>query len=393
MKYTTIEKKLDLSKISWENESLAYATHYLHNQTSLEEWCVEEPAAGYFTKNSDFQEWFPIKWDVPFPPPANPKFRFIDLFAGIGGFRIALQSVGGKCVFSSEWDAAAKRTYSKNFGEVPFGNIRQFTGEKVSDVQLDKLIPDHDILTAGFPCQPFSRAGVSSRESLGKAHGFACETQGTLFFDLVRIAKVKRPAVLLLENVRNLKSHNGGETFKVIKQTIEEELGYSFNEQVVDARNVVPQKRTRCFMVCFRDKDIDFKFPSFAGTPKKLRSVLETDIPQKYTISDRLWAGHMRRTKNNLARGTGFTAFEAKIDEPANTLVARYGKDGKECLVPQEGKNPRKLTPRECARLQGFPEKYALPDSDAAAYRQFGNSVPVPVVKKIARNIVKTVEF
>jgi DNA (cytosine-5)-methyltransferase 1 len=197
----------------------------------------------------------------------------------------------------------------------------------------------------------------------------------------------------LLENVRNLKSHNGGETFRIIKQTIEEELGYSFHEQVVDARTLVPQKRTRCFMVCFRDKDVDFKFPSFAGEPKTLKSILEPEALEKYTISDRLWAGHVRRTKNNLDRGTGFTAFEANIDAPANTLVARYGKDGKECLIPQEGKNPRKLTPLECARLQGFPDKYALPDSDAAAYRQFGNSVPVPVVKLIARRIVKTLDL
>lgn len=393
MKYSEVEEVLIVPKSRWEDDGMAYVTHFLQNHKDGDENCFHDPAAAYLTKNSNFQEWFPIKWDVPFPPPKNPKFKFIDLFAGIGGFRIALQSEGGKCVFSSEWDASAKKTYAKNFGEVPFGDIRQFTGEKVSDEQLDRLIPDHDILTAGFPCQPFSRAGVSSRESLGKAHGFACKTQGTLFFDLVRIAKVKRPAVLLLENVRNLKSHNGGETFRVIKQTIEEDLGYSFNDQIVDARNLVPQKRTRCFMVCFRDKNVDFEFPSFAGMPQTLKSILESDVPQKYTISDELWAGHMRRTKNNIDRGTGFTAFEANVDAPANTLVARYGKDGKECLIPQEGENPRKLTPLECARLQGFPDKYALPDSDAAAYRQFGNSVPVPVVKRIARRIVKTLDL
>ena len=393
MKYTEVEEVLITPKSNWKDDSLAFVTHYLQNHKDEAADCFHDPAAEYLTKHSDFQEWFPIRWDVPFPPSRDAKFKFIDLFAGIGGFRIALQSVGGKCVFSSEWNDSAKKTYAKNFGEVPFGDIRQFTGTTVSDTQLDKLIPDHDILAGGFPCQPFSLAGVSSRNSLGLKHGFACKTQGTLFFDIVRIAKVKKPAVLLLENVSNLKRHNGGDTYATIRKTIEEDLGYSFFDAVVDARTVVPQKRRRCFMVCFRDKDVDFKFPSFSGEPKPLKSILEPECPDKYTISDRLWDGHVRRTQRNLDRGTGFTAFEANLNEPANTLVSRYGKDGKECLVPQSGKNPRKLTPRECARLQGFPEKYILPDSDAAAYRQFGNALPVPVAQRIAKQIIKTLEL
>jgi DNA (cytosine-5)-methyltransferase 1 len=192
--------------------------------------------------------------DIPFPPPSLPKFRFIDLFAGIGGFRMALQKNGGRCVFSSEWDKAAQETYFKNFGEYPFGDIRQFTADTVSDEQLAHLIPDHDLIAGGFPCQPFSNAGVSARNSLGHKHGFECETQGTLFFDLVRIAQVKRPKVLLLENVRNLKSHDGGRTFATIQRTIEEDLGYSFHSAIIDSCTVVPQRRKRCFMVCFRDQ-------------------------------------------------------------------------------------------------------------------------------------------
>lgn len=389
MKYSAVIEKLGVPRNLPASDEYAYLTHALHdNGNKL--WA--EGAVEYFP-HDELQTLLPIDWDIPFPPPEDPKFTFIDLFAGIGGFRLALQEQQGKCVFSSEWDRSAKRTYFKNFGEVPFGDIRIFTGEHHDDEMLDALIPNHNILAAGFPCQPFSRAGVSSRSSLGKEHGFACKTQGTLFFDVVRIAKVKRPDVLLLENVRNLKSHDGGKTFETIKETIEKELGYSFFETVVDARTVVPQKRARCFMVCFKDKNLNFEFPEFEGEELPLRGALEKRVLSKYTISDKLWLGHQRRTERNLNRGTGFTAFEANLDKPANTLVARYGKDGKECLIPQKGKNPRKLTPRECARLQGFPENYALPDSDAAAYRQFGNSVPVPVIRCIANQISKTLKF
>jgi len=329
-----------------------------------------------------------LEFDVPFPPPKTHRFTFIDLFAGIGGFRLALQRNGGKCVFSSEWDNAAKQTYYKNFGEVPFGDIHEFTSPELSYTDIRKRIPKHQVLAAGFPCQPFSRAGVSARESLGQQHGFSCGIQGTLFFDIVRIAKARKPEVLILENVQNLKRHNNGETFRTIKQTIEQDLGYSFVEDVINASSLVPQRRKRCFMVCFKKKRVKFVFPELAGDPLPLRSILEKRPPNKYTISDRLWEGHQKRTQRNLDRGVGFTAFEADTSKAANTLVARYGKDGKECLIPQKGKNPRKLTPRECARLMGFPEDFKPAESDTPAYKQFGNSVVVPVVERIIEEVL-----
>ncbi|NOT79330.1 MAG: DNA (cytosine-5-)-methyltransferase [Bacteriovoracaceae bacterium] len=365
----------------------AVITHWLQNPISVP----------IFLSNKDKQEWIKIlnvnsDKDViidfsqfPFLPNPKSHFNFIDLFAGIGGFRLPLQEIGGRCVFTSEWDKAAQSTYFKNFGEYPFGDIRKFTNENISDADLKKLIPKHDVLAAGFPCQPFSHAGVSARGSLGLKHGFEDEIQGTLFFDVVRIAKIMRPSVLLLENVRNLKSHDNGKTFEVIKKTITDHLGYSFEDSIIDSSSLVPQRRKRCFMVCYRDKNKKFEFPKIDGKPLALKSILETNPLSKYTISDKLWAGHQRRTANNLERGTGFTAFTADIEKPSNTIVARYGKDGKECLIPQEGKNPRKLTPRECARLLGFPENFILPDSDAPSYKQFGNSVVVPVVKEIVK--------
>ncbi|MBL4607388.1 MAG: DNA (cytosine-5-)-methyltransferase [Pseudomonadales bacterium] len=322
-------------------------------------------------------------------PVDKPRFTFVDLFAGIGGFRLALQEEGGLGVFSSEWDKGAQSTYFNNYGEFPFGDITNLTKPDVSDEQLDFLIPAHDVLAAGFPCQPFSHAGVSARTSVGKEHGFKCKTQGTLFFDVMRITAIKKPKVLFLENVRNIERHDKGYTFKVIRNSIEE-LGYDFRYSIIDSSSLVPQRRVRCYMVCFRkDLNVDFQFPEFSKDAIKLRSILEDEVPEKYTISDKLWAGHINRTKRNLERGTGFTAFTADIDKPSKTIVARYGKDGKECLIPQEGKNPRLLTPRECARLQGFPEEFKIPDAKTPAYRQFGNSVAVPVVKKISEEIMK----
>jgi len=347
-------------------------------------------AEGEFSSHPRTTRKQPVGMDfsaLPFPPTEKPDFTFIDLFAGIGGFRLALQSLGGKCVFSSEWDAYAKQTYWNNFGEVPFGDITQFTAEARTDSEIDATIPDHDVLAGGFPCQPFSRAGVSARSSLGQKHGFSCEIQGTLFFDLVRIARAKRPKVLFLENVRNLQSHDGGQTFDRIRKTIENDLGYSFASMAIDSSTLVPQRRKRCYMVCFRDGQ-NFEFPEFAGPLKPLRSILEDNPDIRFTISDRLWQGHIKRTNRNLNRGVGFTAFEADLTKPANTLVARYYKDGKECLIPQTGKNPRKLTPRECARLQGYHEKFNPHPVDAHAYKQFGNSVAVPVIERIANRII-----
>lgn len=318
------------------------------------------------------------QWCPPFPPPRRPRFTFIDLFAGVGGFRLAMQSIGGKCVFTSEWDKNAQATYLANYGEQPFGDIRP-------QETKDRIPEGFDVLCAGFPCQPFSLAGVSARNSMHKAHGFADETQGTLFFDVMQIVRQRRPRVVFLENVRNLVNHDGGRTFDVIRRSIEGE-GYSFSYRLIDASPLVPQRRVRCYMVCLRGGR-EFNFPEIKGEPLALRSVLESDVPDSYTISDALWAGHQRRTRKNLARGAGFTAFTADLDAPSHTLVARYYKDGKECLIPQEGRNPRLLTPRECARLQGFPEDFILPRSRSAAYRQMGNSVAVPVLKRIAQSI------
>jgi DNA (cytosine-5)-methyltransferase 1 len=303
-------------------------------------------------------------------------FRFIDLFAGVGGFRIAMQSVEGECVFSSEWDKGAQQTYSLNFGELPWGDIRTIPAT---------CIPDHDVLCAGFPCQPFSLAGVSARTAVNRPNGFHCQTQGTLFFEVMRIVREKRPSILFLENVKNLVSHDHGRTFKIIRENIEAE-GYSFNFRVIDASSRVPQKRLRCYMVCVRGGG-GFDFPDISGPEIPLRAALGEDVSDQYTLSDRMWAGHQTRTERNLGRGAGFTAFSADLDKPAHTLVARYYKDGKECLVPQEGKNPRMLTPRECARLQGFPERFQLPQSKAVAYKQMGNSVAVPVISEIAQAI------
>lgn len=314
------------------------------------------------------------------------KFDFIDLFAGIGGFHLALSSLGGRCVFASEIDEKARQTYELNHGIEPQGDIREITGPELPDSVIDALIPNHAVLAAGFPCQPFSLAGVSARNSLGRSHGLLDEAQGTLFYDIARIVQVKRPKALLLENVSNIVRHDGGNTFRVLRKVIEEDLNYSFSAQVINAETVVPQRRKRCFMVAFRDgSDQDsFEFPDFSGDPLPLRSILEADVDEKYTISDRAWDGHKRRTSDNLARGVGFTAYEADLDKPSNTIVARYYKDGKECLIPQVGKNPRLLTPRECARLQGFPEDFKLHPTRSAAYKQFGNSVPVPVVRRVA---------
>lgn len=317
------------------------------------------------------------------------KFDFIDLFAGIGGFRLALDSLGGQCVFTSEMEPRAQETYMSNHGGEVFGDIREITSAKKPDGLVKLMIPDHDILAAGFPCQPFSLAGVSARTALGRSHGLLDEAQGTLFYDIARIAKIKKPRVLLLENVSNIVNHDKGRTFDTIRSIIEEELKYRMYFDVINAERVVPQKRRRCFIVAFREDVTNFVFPQIQGVPIPLFTALEKNVDPSYTITDRGWAGHQRRTTSNLARGAGFTAYEADLFKPANTLVARYYKDGKECLIPQIGQNPRMLTPRECARLQGFPEDFKPHPSKSAAYRQFGNAVPVPLVKAVAENILE----
>jgi DNA (cytosine-5)-methyltransferase 1 len=390
--YSDIRNALGISNKSKLTTELAYLTHYFQNSLNGVSKAYKGNAISYINSHpqKDFFRKLDLvktKWDIPFPPPKNPRFKFIDLFAGIGGFRIALQSVGGKCVFSSEINNGAKKTYESNFGEIPFGDIRDFTGSHITDKQLNQMIPDHDLLAAGFPCQPFSLAGVSARNFLGQLHGFSDIDKGNLFFDIARIVSVKKPSVVFLENVKNFWTHDDSNTYQTVKRTMKD-LGYEFYADIINANTLVPQSRQRFYMVCIKGDHEAFQFPELTGSPKKLKTILEKNVPNEFTISDKLWTGHINRTKRNIERGTGFTAHTADLEKPSKTLVARYGKDGKECLIPQKGKNPRKLTPRECARLQGFPESFILPSSNAAAYMQFGNSVAVPVIEKIARQIL-----
>lgn len=390
MKYTEIKQLLDLKPLKKSIDDNAFITHFLQNPKSNNR--INEIAKRIIKERSiNFENIInDIEWDIPFPFPLNSKFTFIDLFAGIGGFRMALQNLGGKCVFSSEIDNSVKLTYEKNYGEFPFGDIKEFTGPGISDEMLDQLVPGHDVLAAGFPCQPFSLAGVSARISLGQEHGFLDEIKGNLFFDIARIVNIKRPKIIFLENVKNFHNHDGGNTFRTVKTTIEG-LDYKLFSAIINSEQLVPQSRRRFYMIGIRNDLLvrgEFTFPEFNGAPLRLRDFLESSVSDIYTISDRLWTGHINRTQRNIKRGTGFTANVADLDKPSKTLVARYGKDGKECLIPQIGKNPRKLTPRECARLQGFPEEFILPVSRAAAYHQFGNSVSVPVIQAIAENFI-----
>jgi DNA (cytosine-5)-methyltransferase 1 len=307
------------------------------------------------------------------------NFTFIDLFAGIGGLRQAFESSGGKCMFSSEWNKFSQQTYEANFGDVPHGDITEID---------EKEIPDHDILVGGFPCQPFSLAGVSAKNHLGREHGFKDETQGTLFFDVCRIIKEKKPSAFLLENVKNLKSHDKGNTFKVIINALEKELNYDIHYKVIDAGKVVPQHRERIFIVGFKEP-LDFKFPELVDKRPVLGDVLEDKVDAKYTLKDGTWNALKRHRAKHQAKGNGFGFNLADKKGIANTLSARYYKDGAEILIDQGKKNPRRLTPRECARIMGFPENFKIPVSDNQAYRQFGNAVVVPVVKEIAKAMVQ----
>lgn len=308
-------------------------------------------------------------------------YKFIDLFAGIGGIRLAFEEYG-ECVFSCEWDVKAQETYFANFYETPFGDIRKIN---------EKEIPDHDILLAGFPCQPFSIAGVSKKNSLGRAHGFLDEAQGTLFFDIARIIKEKQPQAFLLENVKNLKSHDKGRTYRVIKKVLENDLGYTVYDKIINAKGLVPQNRERIYIVGFK-KPIKFQFPSLPDKGPALRTILEDEVDEKYTLSDKLWKYLQAYKEKHEAKGNGFGYGLADLDSYSRTLSARYYKDGSEILIPQKGKNPRKLTPRECARLQGFPDSFKIVVSNTAAYKQFGNSVAVPVVRLIAEKMIQAIE-
>lgn len=313
------------------------------------------------------------------PTRENGDFRFIDLFAGIGGMRIAYEKAGGHCVYSNEWNKYSQQTYFANFGEQPEGDITKVDA---------KDIPDHDILVAGFPCQPFSIAGVSKKNSLGRATGFEDKTQGTLFFDVCRIIKEKRPKAFMLENVKNLCSHDKGRTFKVITESLDE-LDYQVFYKILDGQNFVPQHRERILIVGFDRKrygqDVDFEFNITPVEPKPVMAdILDDEVPDKYTLTDKLWQYLQDYAAKHKAAGNGFGFGIAPKDGIARTLSARYYKDGSEILIAQEGKNPRRLTPRECARLMGFPDDFKIVVSDTQAYKQFGNSVVVPLMTNVA---------
>lgn len=309
-------------------------------------------------------------------------FSFIDLFAGIGGMRLAFEGAGGRCVYSNEWNKYSQQTYFANFGEQPDGDITKVDAD---------TIPDHDILVAGFPCQPFSIAGVSKKQSLGRATGFEDKTQGTLFFDICRILKAKRPKAFMLENVKNLKSHDRGRTFKIIAEALEE-LNYEIFHAVLDGQDYVPQHRERILIVGFDRKrygsGISFNFDITPTEPKPvIKNILEQEVDKKYTLTDKLWTYLQNYAAKHRAAGNGFGYGIADPEGISRTLSARYYKDGSEILIGQDERNPRRLTPRECARLQGFPDDFIIPVSDTQAYKQFGNSVVVPLMANVARLI------
>lgn len=323
-------------------------------------------------------------------------FRFIDLFAGIGGLRLGFESVGGRCVFTSEWDPHSQLTYSLNFPDNHRinGDVREFS-------KNPDLIPEHDVLLAGFPCQPFSLAGVSKKNSLGRPHGFLCDTQGTLFFDTAQIIAHHRPAAFVLENVKNLESHDQGRTFATIVNVLQNELGYHVQHRVISSEPWVPQKRERVFIVGFREPtQFDFKslkLPHAKSGPK-LGAILEPhdEVDPKYTLTPRLWEYLQAYKEKHQAKGNGFGFSLFGPEDVARTLSARYYKDGSEVLIDQPGKRPRRLTPRECARLMGFDwgdRRFRIEVSDTQAYRQFGNAVVVPVVEFVAKAMQGHIEM
>lgn len=326
-------------------------------------------------------------------PAGELHFRFIDLFAGIGGLRIGFQGIGGHCVFTSEWDKHAQETYRHNFRDnhLPYGDVREFS-------ENPDLVPEHDVLLAGFPCQPFSIAGVSKKNALGRPHGFLCDTQGTLFFDTAQIIAHHRPAAFLLENVKNLESHDQGRTFATIMNVLRNELGYHVQTRVISSEHWVPQRRERVFIVGFREPtDFDLKGLELPIGGPKLGSILQPhdEVDSKYTLTERLWEYLQAYKAKHAAKGNGFGFSLFGPDDVARTLSARYYKDGSEVLIDQPGRRPRRLTPLECARLMGFDHgvrRWKIPVSDTQAYRQFGNAVVVPVVEFLARAMKPHIE-
>lgn len=390
IKYSELRKKLKIGEGKAKfNVDLANVTHYLQNKDNGASHHYKQYATEYFTQvgiaaeDHNIQYELPIDWDIPFPPSNNPKFKFIDLFAGIGGFRLAFQNLGGKCVFTSEWNPFSQKTYEANFGEIPFGDITKIN---------ENNIPNHDILLAGFPCQPFSIAGVSKKISLGRHHGFKDEAQGTLFFDIVRILETKRPKAFMLENVKNLVSHDKGNTFRVIRGALEE-IGYAIYFQVLDGKYYVPQHRERIIVVGFDKYKFhgkeQFAFPKNPEPNHKIKNILESEVPEKYTLTDRLWTYLQGYAVKHKEKGNGFGFGLVDFEGVTRTISARYYKDGSEILIPQIGKNPRRLTPRECARLQGYPDNFRIPVSDNQAYRQFGNSVVMPLIQAVGKQIIE----
>jgi DNA (cytosine-5)-methyltransferase 1 len=411
----------------------SFVGEYL-NETSPGKWCretVNRWQKGKASPKLSHKEYKALLSLLPQRPSHydNPEFDFIDLFAGIGGIRRGFEEVGGRCVFTSEWNKPAVRTYKANHYSDPDKHtfnldIREVTlsdrdevTEKQITANIHKLIPDHDVLLAGFPCQPFSIAGVSKKNALGRKHGFEDKTQGTLFFDVAKILDVKRPAAFMLENVKNLKSHDKGQTFKVIMETLDE-LGYwvadvdlndSRDPKVIDGRHFVPQHRERIVLVGFRrDLKVHDGFTlkninKFAPKKKpKLGDILENEFDEKYILTPKLWEYLFNYSLKHKAKGNGFGYGLVGENDVSRTLSARYYKDGSEILIdrgydpakdfhhPSNLKNrPRRLTPRECARLMGYDKatgnEFKIPVSDTQAYKQFGNSVVVPVFAAVAK--------
>ncbi|MBR2125193.1 MAG: DNA (cytosine-5-)-methyltransferase [Akkermansia sp.] len=330
--------------------------------------------------------------DVPYPPPAEYNFTFIDLFAGIGGFRQAFQNAGGKCVFSSEWNKYAQKTYAANYGEIPYGDIRAIPKEQ---------IPRHDVLCAGFPCQPFSLAGVSKKNSLGRKHGFEDETQGTLFFEIKEILRLKRPKAFMLENVKNLLAHDKGKTFEVIRRSLVDELGYVISYKIVNGAAWVPQHRERIYILGFDPKQVNIKCDEINVPDKpesgyiypKLSGIIKRRL-DGYTLGPGTWATLERHKAHHEKAGNGFgyglLTWPMKANAVTRTISARYHKDGAEILVEQEGDRPRKLSVEEAMQLQGYnPGRFVFPVSATQAYTQIGNSVVVPAIEASAKVIAK----
>ena len=373
----------------WQREMFRKACDYVYNAYEKTVHLDFSKVSGIAAESPLELDLFRDVLDVPFPAPEHPTFTFIDLFAGMGGFRLAMQAQGGKCVFSSEWNTFSQKTYFANFGDMPFGDITKEVTKS--------YIPDRfDVLCAGFPCQPFSIAGVSKKKSLGRETGFKDKTQGTLFFDVADIISRHRPKAFYLENVKNLTSHDKGNTFRVIKETLEE-LNYSLHYLVMDGQTYVPQHRERIMIVGF-DKERyhgeeNFEFPEQHQATRSVKEILDPNIDPKYTLSDKLWEYLQNYAEKHRAKGNGFGYGLVDLNGITRTLSARYYKDGSEILIPQEGKNPRRLSPRECARLMGYPDEYMIDKvSDVQAYRQCGNSVIVPLITAVSENIIKCME-